>query len=233
LKSPLKHRLSLHRLQRKFRRRFASRSTRRHELAGPSEVWYEKRAFQIKFLKEHGLQPSDTVVDIGCGTLRGGVPLIDYLDAGNYTGVDVRSEIEPEARAELTEHQLDAKAPSLVFGNRLADTHLERHFDIAWAFSLLFHLTDEHLTECFAFVREHLATTGVFYANVNLGENAPGHWSGFPELWRTLDEYEERARGVGVRAMDLGTLEALGDRSSIGLTQNMLEFRPCTGARPR
>jgi hypothetical protein len=230
LNSPLKNRLSLNRLQLQFRRRFPSRATRRAELVGPAQVWQEKRDFQVEFLQAHGLQPSNTLVDIGCGVLRGGVPLIEYLDAGNYAGVDVRPEIEPEARAELAEHQLVGKSPALVFGSRLADTHLGRQFDVAWAFSVLFHLTDEHLTECFAFVREHLTPTGVFYANVNLGENDPDQWLEFPELWRTLEEYQARAGSVGLGAKDLGTLEALGDRSSIGLAQNMLEFRPQNAA---
>ena len=185
----------LRRLERRFRAAFPSRQERRHSLVGPPQVWQEKPAFQIAFLQAHGLEPALTLVDIGCGTLRGGIPIIEMLDAGNYAGVDVRTTIEREARAELAEHRLDGKDVTLVFGRRLADVHLDRRFDIAWAFSVLFHLTDDHLAECFAFVREHLAPGGVFFANVNLGDEPPAKWMEFPELWRPLAVYARGGRG--------------------------------------
>src|SRR3954454_18505863 len=117
------------RVRRTLRRRFPSRAARRHTLVGPPEVWKEKRAFQIRFLVAQGLEPQTSLVDIGCGTLRGGVPIIEYLDAGGYSGVDVRAEVESEARAELEQHGLAAKRPTLVFGRSLPDTHLGRTFD--------------------------------------------------------------------------------------------------------
>jgi cyclopropane fatty-acyl-phospholipid synthase-like methyltransferase len=208
----------------RVRRRFPSREARRHALVGPPEFWRKTRAFQIAFLKRQGLRPDHTLVDIGCGTLRGGVPIIEYLDRGNYAGVDVRQEIESEARAELAEHRLDEKAPTLAYGRRLAEVHLGRQFDFAWAFAVLFHLTDEHLAECFTFVGEHLAPSGVFYANVNLGHNEPDTWREFPELWRTREQYEQAAGAVGLSVSDLGELGSLG-HDFAGQAQHMLEFR--------
>jgi hypothetical protein len=43
------------------------------------------------------------LVDLGCGTLRGGIPIIEYLDADSYIGVDVREEAIEEARRFLTD----------------------------------------------------------------------------------------------------------------------------------
>ena len=84
----------------------ASRQARRHSLVGRPELWQLKRDFQISFLREHGLEPGHFLLDIGCGTLRGGIPIIEYLDAGSYVGIDVRSEAIEEARRELREHRL-------------------------------------------------------------------------------------------------------------------------------
>ena len=61
----------------------------RHALVGPGHLWKEKRDWQMGFLLNHGLSPSDHFLDVGCGTLRGGIPIIEYLDPGNYTGFDV------------------------------------------------------------------------------------------------------------------------------------------------
>ena len=58
----------------------AGRQARRHGLVGRPELWQQKRDFQIAFLREHGLLPAHVLVDLGCGTLRGGIPIIAYLD---------------------------------------------------------------------------------------------------------------------------------------------------------
>jgi hypothetical protein len=51
--------------------------------------WYEAAGqSQFAFMLEHGLQPGDVLCDIGCGALRGGRLLIEYLDRGNYLGLD-------------------------------------------------------------------------------------------------------------------------------------------------
>jgi SAM-dependent methyltransferase len=201
-----------------------SAKQQRHSLVGPPHVWKDKRRFQIEFLERSGLRPETTLVDIGCGTLRGGVPIIERLDPGNYVGIDVRPEIETEARDELREHNLLAKNPTLLFGQPLTALHLDTRFDIAWAFAVLFHLTDDHLDECFAFVQEHLKADGAFFANVNLGVQKPNQWREFPELWRTIDQYEETAGRFGLSVENLGTLARLGDRSSVGGAQHMLRF---------
>ena len=213
------------RVERRLRRRFPSRAQKRHELVGPAHVWREKRDFQIAFLRRNGLLPSSTLLDIGCGTLRGGVPIIDYLDSGNYTGVDVRSDIEAEARSELSEHGLDDKRPNLLYGAEIAALDLETHFDFAWAHSVLFHMTDEHLDACLAFVRRHLQPYGVFFANVSLGDHAADSWREFPLIWRSLDEYRGAASKAGFELYDLGTLGSIDRHITVGADQNMLRFR--------
>jgi hypothetical protein len=87
----------------------------------------------------------------------------------------VRGEIERESWTELAEHRLEYKTPTLVYGRRLADIHLGGTFDHAWALAVLFHLIDEHMAECFAFVREHLSPEGSFLRIVNPGRREPKH----------------------------------------------------------
>lgn len=44
----------------------------------------------LGYFKEHGLQPSDRVLDIGCGIGRMAIPLTDYISRhGSYDGFDI------------------------------------------------------------------------------------------------------------------------------------------------
>jgi hypothetical protein len=43
----------------------------------------------LDVLRAHGLKPSHTVVDYGCGSFRLGAPLMAYLESGKYWGLDV------------------------------------------------------------------------------------------------------------------------------------------------
>jgi hypothetical protein len=126
---------------------------------------------------------------------------------------------------------LEEQKPSLVYGSQLPEVHLFRKFDFAWAFAVLFHLTDQHLAECFAFVGEHLADDGVFYANVNLGHHEPEKWREFPALWRTRQQYDDAAAIAGLCITDLGELGALG-HDFVGQAQHMFEFRFARPASP-
>ncbi|MFP7722482.1 class I SAM-dependent methyltransferase [Lysobacter sp. A3-1-A15] len=186
-----------------------------------------KRLFQIEFLRGRNLAPADHLLDLGCGTLRGGIPLIDYLDAGGYVGIDVREEVIVEARAELELHGLGDKRATLLATDGLAALALGRSFDVVWAFSVLIHMDDAHLEEALEFTARHLAPAGVLYANVNVGERAPGGWQGFPVMWRPLAAYADAARRAGLEVEDLGALGGLGHDSGVAAqdAQRMLVFR--------
>jgi len=215
-------------LARLFPTRFrAVASEGRHGRVGAPHLWRMQRAFQIDFLQSRGLAKQHQVLDLGCGTLRGGLPLITYLSAGNYTGIDVRAEIIEEALRELEEAGLEERYPRISHVESLADLDLRASFDFVWAFSVLMHLEDDELEIALAFAAHHLRAKGAFYANVHLGDGRLGTWSGFPVLARPLDWYRARAHEVGLAADSLGRLCELGhvsgDRNCD--SQFMLRFR--------
>jgi len=201
----------IRRLARKIVRRF-SPANERHELVGPPELWRQKRQFQIDFLRTTGgLRPEHYFCDIGSGTLRGGIPVIDYLEPAHYYGLEVRPEVVEQARRELAENHREHKQPSLLcVEDDLSKLELGRKFDRIWAFSVLIHMTDEILSQCLSFVGRHLAPDGLFFANVNLAKAPNRTWGGFPVVSRELDFYQGVALSHGLKVRPLGTLRELG-----------------------
>src|SRR5207237_3852901 len=74
---------------------------RRSAMVGPASLWQMKRDFQINFLRSMGLEPENYLLDIGCGVLRGGIPIIQYLAEGHYYGIEVRSDALEEGTRSL------------------------------------------------------------------------------------------------------------------------------------
>ena len=137
------------------------------------------------------------LLDLGCGTLRGGLPLIGYLSAGNYTGIDVRAEIIEEALRELEEAGLEQRYPRISHVDSLAGLDLRAlvrlHLGVQRA-----HAPRGSRPRGRARVRgaPSARERGCFYANVHLGDGRLGTWAGFPVLARPLDWYRDaRARG--------------------------------------
>src|SRR6185312_11871784 len=88
-----------------------ARSQRVPELVGRPEAYAFKQQFQMSFLRAQGLLPRHSLLDYGCGVLRGGLPLIRYLDTGHYVGLDVRPEALREARKAVRREGLTEKKP--------------------------------------------------------------------------------------------------------------------------
>lgn len=182
-----------------------------------------KRRFQFEFLTSHGLRPEHRLIDIGCGALRGGIPLIEYLETGHYTGVEARAAVLKEGRKELAEAGLEHKQPLLIHAADPAQVELKAPFDVAWAFMVLIHMTDEIVDACLGLVAGGLTEAGAFYANVNLGSNAEARWQSFPVVSRPHEFYEHVGARHGLIVHDVGTLESLGHGSG-GDMAMMLRF---------
>ncbi len=198
------------RVRRKILNSRMTRARHRHSAVGAAGLWKMKRRFQIGFLRDRGLKPNEDLLDLGCGTLRGGIPIIDYLEARRYTGLDVREEVIDEAGREVAEENLGGKEPNLVFVPTLDGLDLGRRFDIIWAFQVIIHMTDELLSGATEFIALHLRSRGKAYVTVRVGSPRSNEWQGFPAVRRPLEFYEERFGAAGLRVLDLGPLTDFG-----------------------
>lgn len=200
----------------------AADEERLEAMVGPRGVWMESQAFQLDFLRARGLTPDDSVLDIGCGPLRGGIVLIDYLAPGNYVGIDVRAEVIAEAERQISERGLAGKAPAVFTSTSFGRDELEdRTFDVIWSFQVLYHLDDALVGECLAQIERRLRPGGAAYANVNT-EFPDGQWKEFPFVQRPVGFYEELGSRHGLRVETLGEMGTFGYTTKVGGHRNQM-----------
>ncbi len=206
-----------------------SRIERRHHLVGHPKLWRQERDFQFRFLRGAGLRPEHELIEIGCGTLRGGLPLIGYLEPGHYTGIDVRHVAIEQGLQELREAGLQTKQPTIICAPEISVLSLRRQVDFIWSFAVLLHLGDKQLDDVFAFAARHLKPGASFYANGTIGEHEQQRWFDFPVNWRSVDDYRRVGLAHDLEMEDLGTLGSLGRHNPIrpeeDETQRMFRFR--------
>jgi SAM-dependent methyltransferase len=189
-----------------------------------------KSRFQSEFLIAHGLRADQRLLDIGCGTLRGGIPLIEYLDAGHYFGIEAREEALKEARAALAEAGLQDKSPTLIHSADPVSVSLREKIQVAWAFSVLIHMEDAIVEACLDLVARVLDDDGVFYANVILGDGPRAQWREFPVVPRPQAFYEGLAARHALDFSVMGPLKTLGyPKDSEGGNGIMLRFARVPG----
>lgn len=56
---------------------------------------------ELRALQMEGLRPSDTLVDLGCGTGRLAVHVVPWLEGGRYIGIDIAQTMLDKARRRL------------------------------------------------------------------------------------------------------------------------------------
>lgn len=111
-------------------------------LGGGKRQWEQRGRFQLLFLKTMGLLPSARFLDIGCGPLRAGVHLIDYLDDGHYMGFDYNTDFITAAWSIVEDRGLANKSPKLACISDFDCSGLAWDADFALAFSVLNHCSE-------------------------------------------------------------------------------------------
>jgi SAM-dependent methyltransferase len=137
-------------------------------------LWAEIGDLQFEFLQQQGLTPQHKLVDIGCGALRCGLPIIRYLDAGNYYGLDINASLIEAGQQELEKEELTSKQPHLLVNDKFELGRFGISFDFAIAQSLFTHLDMNLIVRCLVEVRKILKSDGKLYATFFLAPS-PGH----------------------------------------------------------
>ncbi len=135
--------------------------------------WEEYGQLEFDFMVERGLRPEHVMLDIACGSLRAGVRLIPYLNAGNYLGIEKEESLIKQALAkELPPEVAAEKRPELVVSGDFEFERFSKQADYALAWSLFTHLTREDLEKCLRNLRANVPDSHRFYATWLPGEES-------------------------------------------------------------
>ncbi|WP_131592536.1 class I SAM-dependent methyltransferase [Synechococcus sp. BS55D] len=128
-------------------------------------IWVEHQQMQLAFLQRHGLTPSSTVLDLGCGPMRLGSALIPLLQEGFYFGQDVNPDTIAFGEEVLREAGIPVLAPYRLFASDQFDLGpVDRPVQIAFANSLFSHLSLNSILTALLQLEPRLAPGGVLYA---------------------------------------------------------------------
>lgn len=134
-------------------------------------MWERIGSLQFEFLVKQGLRPEHELLDLGCGSLRGGLHFIEYLNEGNYWGIDISEDILRAGRKTLSAEGLDWKRPTLRITNNLAFKEIgEKRFDYLMAQSVFTHMPCCDVSEILSNVQRVMKDNAVFYATYLDGE---------------------------------------------------------------
>lgn len=130
--------------------------------------WDDHGVRQLDFLLSHGLRPETRFLDVGCGSFRAGRHLVDYLDSGNYYGIDANQSVMQAGY----DHELtDAQRAKLPVGNLRASDRFGVdfgvQFDMAIAQSVFTHISLNHIRLCLYRVARVMRPGGRFFTTFN------------------------------------------------------------------
>jgi SAM-dependent methyltransferase len=146
-------------------------------------LWDVAGPAQLEFMIGQGMKPSDRLIDIGCGAMRGGIHFARYLDPGNYYGTDINDRLIKAARdIEIPKAGLTDRVPRenlRITGKFDGDFGVQ--FDYAFANSVFSHLPMNIIRLCLAQTAKVMRPGGSFYATFFVVPDSLGYDEDFQQ----------------------------------------------------
>ena len=136
-------------------------------------VGTDRKSGQLQFelIKKVGCQPNTRVLEIGCGCLHLGIPLIQYLDKGNYVGIDPNEWLRQKAmKKRKTRDLIEVKQARFLSVDNFDASSLDIKFDLVFSHSVLSHIAHWQLEQFLQNVSKVLESDGTILSSIRLSE---------------------------------------------------------------
>lgn len=145
----------------------------RHHRAfvGPPQNYDLASAMQFNLLTALGMRETHTLLDIGCGSLRGGRLSIMYLLPGHYYGIEPEKWlIEEGISNEIGADFVELKKPSFSNDSEFRLSVFGRTFDYLNAQSIFSHASAQQIRNCLREAKKVMTPSSIFAATFILGD---------------------------------------------------------------
>lgn len=163
-------------------------------------LWEEIGKLQFDFMLRMGLRPEHVLLDIACGSLRGGRHFIPYLDRGNYLGIEKEASLlRAGIRQELGRKLLTQRAPEFVISDSFEFHKFSKRPDFALAQSLFTHLAPGDIQACLTRLRANVNPGARLYATFRIRDD-PAPATAQSHAHRGFDYSQAMAEEFGRKA---------------------------------
>jgi cyclopropane fatty-acyl-phospholipid synthase-like methyltransferase len=195
---------------------------------GPPGYWEHQRDVQVAILNHFNVKPRHRVLEVGTGAMRGGAVITNYLDTGNFFGVEVSEERFAVGRSVIELLELEHKRPNLILSRVFGVDEIKpQSIDLVWAFQVIPHMTEEIVRQFVKAIAFHLKPNAKALFSVRLVADGPmfshrGKWHEFPTTNMRREFLDELAAAEGLKMSLHGTLGDWGMAPALGGAKNYL-----------
>jgi SAM-dependent methyltransferase len=138
---------------------------------GPPGKYDLVSAMMFNLLTFLGLREHHSLLDIGCGSLRGGKLFVPYLLPGRYFGIEPeRWLIEEGLKKELGKDLVRIKQPIFSNDKNFTMSIFNQKFDFILAQSIFSHTSQLQIRRCLSEAKKVMRPTSIFAATFVKGE---------------------------------------------------------------
>jgi hypothetical protein len=130
--------------------------------------YFKVGQLQLELLKRNGLTPSSRVLEIGCGCLAAGRPILEFLNADRYAAIEPNRWLIDAVLEGLPDTQtlFEAKRPVFLQNADFDASSLGIKFDFVISHSILSHAAHSQCPQFFRGVKAVLAEEGIALASI-------------------------------------------------------------------
>jgi len=141
-------------------------------LGGPLKNFEKGGRICLVILLKNGVYPENTVLDVGCGLLRGGYWLINFLNPNCYYGIEPNQEMLRIGKSKILGREiLEDKKPQFNFNEDFNFNCFKQKFDFVIARSIWTHASKKQIIQMLDSFIKTKTKHGVFLTSYRKGNN--------------------------------------------------------------